>query len=220
VKVLWELIVKDLRLEGRRKDLLAAIFLFSLVMTIILSVAIPAHAIPEGPIGAFWVTVFFTSTFPFTRAFSREKDTGTLESLLLLPSDRGILFLSKVGSNFALFLFIVLVTGFFVVLLFNFPVTRELWQVFGLGLVAGLGIVIAGSFVGALTVHTRGREILLLVLLFPFLIPLFLAAVNASLVLYQAAESAPLKSWAMVFAFFDLFMFAVMYLLFEWVIVE
>jgi heme exporter protein B len=220
MRVLAELIIKDLRLEGRRKDLLTAVFLFSLVMTLILSIAIPSTLLPEGPIGAFWVTVLFTSTFPFTRAFSREKDTGTLESLLLLPADRGILFLSKVGSNFVLFAFILVVTGFFVVVLFNFPVTPELAYVLGLGLIAGLGIVVAGSFIGALTVHARGREILLFVLLFPFLIPLFLAAVNASLALYQAAETAPLKSWALVFAFFDLFMFAVMYLLFEWVIME
>lgn len=220
MRMVWELILKDLRLEGRRKDLVAAIFLFSLVLTIILSIAIPSQLLTEGPIGAFWVTVFFASTFPFTRAFSREKDTGTLEGLLLLPGDRGILFLSKIGSNFVLFLFILVITGSFVVIFFNFPVTRELFQVLGLGVIAGLGIVIAGSFVGALTVHARGREILLFVLLFPFLIPLFIAAVNASLVLYQAAESAPIKSWALVFAFFDLFMFVVMYLLFEWVIME
>lgn len=220
MKILWALVLKDLRLEGRRKDLLAAVFLFSLILTIILSISTPPQAVPEGPIGAFWVTVFFVSTFPFTRAFSREKDTGTLESLLLLPGDRGFLFLSKIASNLVLFLFIIVITGIFVVIFFNFPLSPELFQMLGLGVIAGLGIVIAGSFVGALTVHARGREILLFILLFPFLIPLFIAAVNASLVLYQAAQNAPIKSWTLVFAFFDIFMFAVMYLLFEWVIME
>ena len=56
--------------------------------------------------GLLWVVVLFTSLLGLNRSFSHEKENGCLESILLVPMDRSVIFLAKATANLV-FLLIV-----------------------------------------------------------------------------------------------------------------
>ena len=151
--------------------------------------------------GILWVAFAFAGTLAMNRTFVREKEQGGLEGLLLTPVSRDAIFLGKALVSF-LFMLIVeaaLLPVFAAMLGFSaFSFTLILTIV-----LATLGFATVGTLFSAIAVQTRSREIMLPVLFFPVVVPVIVAAVEASGGLIRGDASADLARWVPLLAVFD-----------------
>jgi len=221
LRTLRVLLIKDLLAEARGKEILTASIIFALLFLFLLYFALPISSSPiESTNGAFWVVVFFASTLAFSRSFAKERDTGSLETLLLAPVDRSLVFISKTLSNLIFVAVVIAVALPSFAIFYNFSFLPVLFPFLGIVATTTIGLVAAGTFMGALTMQSRAREMLLLLLLFPLLIPLFMGAVNATGELLQSGGNESATTWRWIFFFFDLFLPALMILLFDFLVEE
>ena len=109
------LLRKDLAQELHTKEMITSMGLYALLVLVVYGASL-AQAGSELDIqqmagGLLWVVVLFTSLLGLNRSFSHEKENGCLESILLVPMDRSVIFLAKATSNL-LFLLAVLLCEF------------------------------------------------------------------------------------------------------------
>ena len=222
---------KDLVIEVRGRDTLPPMLVFSLAVTLLLAFTLPDTSRPSTRIvlpagtasvadvlaGFIWVTVLFAGLVGFARSFEVERHEGAIDALLLVPLDRSGLFLAKAMTNLA---FIVAVE------LFLFPVFAVLFPIgLGAGVVAivllvDVGFVAIGTLFAALAAQTRSRELMLPVLAFPVLVPVFIAAVEltSDLFLGRPTRAVVSAGWFGILLAFDLIYVVVGALTFEFVI--
>jgi len=222
---------KDLVIEVRGRDTLPPMLVFSLAVTLLLAFTLPDTSRPSTRIvlpagtasvadvlaGFIWVTVLFAGLVGFARSFEVERHEGAIDALLLVPLDRSGLYLAKAMTNLA---FIVAVE------LFLFPVFAVLFPIgLGAGVVAivllvDVGFVAIGTLFAALAAQTRSRELMLPVLAFPVLVPVFISAVEltSDLFLGRPTRAVVGAGWFGILLAFDLIYVVVGALTFEFVI--
>ena len=194
---------KDILLEVRTRDIVVSVFVFALLVVVVFnfSLNVTARVVDELAPGILWVAFAFAGVLAMNRAFSVEKDKGTLEGLLLAPVSRDAIYLGKMLGTF---LFMVVVEA--VVL----PVFAAVlgFSGFSLGLVlaillATLGFATVGTLFSAVAVHTRSKEIMLPALFFPVVLPVIIAAVEASSDAIGSDSPIGITSWLGLIAVFD-----------------
>ncbi|HEX2864005.1 MAG TPA: heme exporter protein CcmB [Deinococcales bacterium] len=196
--------VKDWRVEGRAREVLAATLFFALLVLVILGFAFgpdPARLRAAGP-GILWVAISFASILAAGRAYAQEVEDGALETLLLYPVAHEWLYLGKLAGNLGLMLLLALVIAPVTAIVYDLPLGGH-WPAY-LGLVAlgTTGLSIVTTFHSALTVNLRARESLLPILVFPLVVPVVLGAVKATAALAGLAPLGDAASWANLLAVF------------------
>jgi heme exporter protein B len=163
-----------------------------------------ADALRHAAAGALWLAVLFAGVLAFNRSYQVELESGALDPLLLYPGARWAIFTGKLLANLVLvglMLVIVVVVG---IVLFQVRVPAAwptLLGVFGLG---ALGLVALGTFYGAMASRSRAREVLLPLLLFPMLVPVLLAAMQATRALLIGDPMREAGAWIRLLAAYDL----------------
>jgi heme exporter protein B len=71
-----------------------------------------------------------------------------------------------------------------------------------------------------MAVQTRTRDVLLPILLFPVIIPVFIAAVKASSGFLQGIEMAEIQPWLTLLVVYDVIFTAVAFMVFDYVVEE
>lgn len=177
-RVAW----KDLRIELRSKEIVYTMAFFGALIVVIYSFAFPLKpdlvraAVP----GMLWVAIAFAGTVGLGRAFDRERENDTMRALLLAPIPRLSVFLGKAISVAVLTLAVAVVCAPLLALLLDAPVFAEPGPII-LALVLGaIGFAIVGSVFAATLLKVRSRDVLLPVILYPILIPLFVAGTHAT----------------------------------------
>lgn len=197
--------LKDLRLHARDFRFLATLALFSLSLTLILSVAFgPLFRDPAKEASAtLWASLFFAGVLGLTRALDLESESGGGDALRLTGADPYSIFLGKMIANFlllwALYLLLLPVTAMFfdVSDLAMFPPGA------GIAALALLGYAAWGTLFAALARGIKARELLLSVLLFPTLIPLWIGAVKLTNSLWSGAGVEPVRDWFKIMVVVD-----------------
>jgi len=87
-------------------------------------------------------------------------------------------------------------------------------------ILGSLGYVVVGTLLSTMTVQTRTRDMLLPILLFPVVIPMFMAAVKASSGFLEGLDFQEIRIWINLLVAFDVIFTAVGFMLFEYVIEE
>ncbi|MBV8064870.1 MAG: heme exporter protein CcmB [Actinobacteria bacterium] len=167
---------KDLLLELRARDTLPAMLLFVVATFVVFHFALPAHSSQLAASGLLWVAIIFTALLGLGRAFVPEREQRTLDGLVLAPCDRSAIWLAKAIATFA-FLAAAEVVALPVFALFFHglhPATV------GAVALADVGICAVGTFLGAMAVATRARDLLLPLLFLPLAIPVVVGGVGAS----------------------------------------
>ncbi len=179
---LWAVAEKDLRVELRTRERIAAMGAFVVLTAILFNYAVDRTAVHPGEItaGLIWMTLILAGLLGVGRTFELEKEEGALEGLLVAPLPRDALYLGKVLSNTVLLgvtaLLALMVFAFF----FQVDLTRNPgWTLAFLGLGA-LGFAAVGTLFSGITAGTRMGETLLPVLLFPVLVPLVVFGVSGT----------------------------------------
>ena len=214
--ILW----KDILLEFRSKDIILSVAVFGLLVVIVFSFAlnVTPRLVTQLAPGILWVAFAFAGILAMNRAFVREKEQGGLEGLLLTPVSRDAIFLGKVLAIFIFMLVIefILLPVFAVMLgfsAFSFMVLLTI-------VLATLGFATVGTLFSAIEVQTRSREIMLPVLFFPIVLPVIIAAVEASTQAIGGDGGVGIGRWLPLIGVFDALFLVICPWVFSFVVEE
>ncbi len=216
------LIWKDLLVEARGRETILAGAVFALLVLVIFNFAFDLRVENVAAVapGVLWVTVTFAGVLSLGRAFARERDRRTLDGLLLAPIDRSALYLAKVATSVASMLVVEIVALPAFIALFNLVVNLPLLI---LGLVLGtVGLAGVGTLFAAIAAHTRAREVMLPLLLFPIQVPVILATVKSTgaAIRVPGLEAPDVGQWLGLLIAFDALFLGLSVLLFDYAIEE
>ena len=169
---------KDLLLELRARDTLPAMLLFVVAVFVVFHFSLPSSSSDLAANGLLWVAIVFTALLGLGRAFVPEREQRVFDGLVLAPSDRSAIWLAKSIATFA-FLALAEALALPVFALFFHGVDGT---TIAAVVLADVGICAVGTFVGAMAVVTRARELLLPLLFLPLAIPILIGGVGASVV--------------------------------------
>jgi len=148
------------------------------------------------------------------RAFQLELENQALDGLLLAPIHRASIYLGKLVANL-IFVATVEAVGLpLFALFFNVPILPVLGPLVGVLALATVGFVAVGTLFSAMTARTRFAELLLPVLLLPFMIPPLIWAVLATAALLAGRPLSELAGWLRLLAAFDIVFVTLAFLLF------
>jgi heme exporter protein B len=183
---------KDIRLELRARDTLPAMVLFIVATLVVFHFALPADASDDAAYGLLWVTALLG----LARAWIPEHEAGALDGLVLAPCDRSAIWLAKTIAAFV-FLGVAELVALPAFALFFAPLNAP---AVGGVVLASIGIAAVGSLVSAMAAASRGREVILPLLLLPLAIPLVIGGVGASISPHPAQYVGFLALYDAVFA--------------------
>ena len=212
---------KDLRVELRTFESVPAMTLFAVTTFVLFHFGLDRSSL-EGDLasGVLWVTLLFAAVLGQNRLFVAEEEQGGFDGFLLAPVDRTALFVAKAVALFAFLCVVELVAipAFGILLLGPSPweAVPELVLVV---LLANGGIAVVGTLVAGIAIRTRARDLIGPLLTLPLLVPVVLAASEATAPLLAAdgAEALPGR-WVAVLAIYDLLMGLVAYGVFDFLL--
>ena len=214
------IVQKDLAVELRTKEMLSSMFVFSLLVIVIFNFAFELRVenVREVAPGILWVTFTFAGMLGLSRSFVLEKDKGCLEGLLLCPVDRSAIYFGKMLGN-VIFMTVVeaIILPIFSVL-FNISLFQPLLLL--IVVLGTLGFAGVGTLFSAMAVHTRAREVMLPVLLFPVVVPAMIAAVKATGGILDGQAFSEIAHWVRLLAVFDVVFLAISFMAFDYVVEE
>ena len=215
------IVAKDVVAELRTREMLSSMFVFALLVILIFNFAFDLRAENQRTLapGVIWVAIAFAGMLGLSRSFIMEKDRGSMEGLLLTPVDRSAIFLGKMLGNvlFIAVVEIVILPIFMVLFNLSAAILPLLAGVMVMGTVGFAGV---GTLFSAMAVHTRAREVLLPILLFPVVIPVMLAAVKLTSAILDRLSFADVQNWFSLLVAFDLIFMALSFILFDYVMEE
>ena len=175
------LVFKDLRREWRSKEILTTTIAFALLLMLIFTFSFyqgdtsTAFIFP----GLLWVSIAFSGSLAVGRTFVDEKESGCLRALALIPGMSNSLYMAKFATNLIFLGAFELVLVPLLVLSFD-PELSSQWGLFSLSVLAGtLGFTALGTLMSAMLVHHRLREVMLPIIMYPLLIPLFIGGTKS-----------------------------------------
>jgi heme exporter protein B len=213
----WQIVLKDLRLELRSQSGLASLFVLGLLVLLIFEFATPEKPTPESAAAGLWLSFVFAGTLGAQRTFLIERDNLCIEGLKMAPIDPSSIFLAKMlgtlGTLTVLQVIVVPLTA-----MFSGIVPASPLGLAGVCLLGNLGFSALATLFASIAVGIRAREIILPLLIFPVLVPLVIASVKASAILLGSPGDAGV--WVNVLVAFDVVFTTAGWLLFGHVIRE
>ena len=211
---------KDLLLELRSKDLVVSIVVFGLLVVVVFNFALnntPGMSEELAP-GILWAAFAFSAILAMNRAFVRDQEQGGLEGLLISPVSRDAIFLGKALTSLIFMLLVeaVLLPVYAVMLDFS----ALSWYLILTIFLGTLGFAVVGTLFSAMAVQTRSREIMLPVLFFPVLLPVIIAAVEASTRAVGGETFIGLGRWLPLIGVFDAIFLVICPWVFSFVVEE
>ena len=211
---------KDLLLELRSKDLVVSIVVFGLVVVVVFNFALnnmPGRSEELAP-GILWSAFAFSAVLGMNRAFVRDQEQGGLEGLLISPISRDAIFLGKALTSLIFMLLVEAALLPVYAVMLDFSVLS--WSLMLTIFLGTLGFAVVGTLFSAIAVQTRSREIMLPVLFFPVLLPVIIAAVEASTRAVGGVTFIGLGRWLPLIVVFDALFLVICPWVFSFVVEE
>jgi heme exporter protein B len=213
---------KDLKVEWRTKTAFVSSLVFAVLVLAVLYFARDKTSVGDYDLapGALWVTFTFAGMLGLNRAFLLERENRALDGLRLTPTTPTALFLGKVAGNLVFLGVVELVSLPLFILFYDVPIWRQLPVLLGVVALATVGYVAVGTLLSAMVVRTRFSEVMLPVLLLPFLVPPIVSAVQLTWRILALRPLSEMTGWLSLLAAFDVIFFTLSLLLFEAILVE
>jgi heme exporter protein B len=211
---------KDLTAERRTKaNFNAVAFLAGLILLMFgFALGPDNEALRSVAGGVVWLTVLFSGVLSFNRSYEQELANGALQTLLLYPGDRRSIFLGKLLANLTFVLLVEAVLVPLAAFLYDIPIWNAILPLAVVLFLGTVGFVTLGTFYSAMASRLRAREVLLPLLLFPMLIPLLIAAVEATDAILAGDLMDASGGWLKVLVVFDIVFFVGALFAFEHII--
>jgi heme exporter protein B len=196
---------KDIRAELRSRTALISALVFAALVLVIFNFARDPTALSATDLApsALWVTFALASMVALNRAFTTERENGALDGLLVAPVSRESIFLGKLLANLAFVGTVELVTLPLFTLFFNVSLWTALPSILGVAALATIGFVAVGTIFSAMAVRTRFAELMLPVLLLPFMVPPLIGAVQVTTRLLAGRPLSEMLGWLRLLALYD-----------------
>lgn len=222
VSAAWLVLKKDWQLEWRTRARLTALIFFSLSTLLLFSFAMgpDTNALRAHAPGYLWLALFFASVLSLGESFRVESENQALLGLLLTPVEPRAIFLGKVFGNASLLFGLSLLLLPVSVALYDIDLSRAPLSLLTVLFLGSIGISAPGIVYSAISANARARDVMLPLLLFPVLVPLLLATVNATRFSLGPDPQEQLGSWLKLLTAFDLIYLSVGFLVFPKVVEE
>lgn len=173
---------KDLVSEMRSRETISSMFFFALIVILVFSFSfsMDQQTARELIAGIIWVAFAFTGIIGLGRSFSMELQNDCLEFLQMSPVSKGAVYLGKVVANLVFMLSVEIILFPMFVIFFNLDVIEEIHILLLIFFLATFSLSAVGTLFSALTVQIRAREVMLPILLLPLVVPVMIAAVEAT----------------------------------------
>jgi heme exporter protein B len=213
---------KDLTTERRTKaNFNAVVFLAGLILLLFgFALGPDADALRAAAAGVLWLTILFSGVLSFNRSYQLELENGALETLLLYPGSRKAIFLGKLFANLAFVLLVELLMVPLAAILYDIPLAGPLPGLVGVLILGTIGFVTLGTFYASMASRVRAREVLLPLLLFPMIVPVLLASVEATSAVLVGDPMGDAGAWVRLLIAFDAIFVVASLFAFEHVIDE
>jgi heme exporter protein CcmB len=204
--IAWLVMRKDLTIEVRSREIAYTTLFFavSCVLVFAFSFVRDGRALDDAAAGILWIAIAFAGTLALGRAFERERQSETLQALLLAPTDRPAIYTGKLLGLLILLGGVEIVLVPIVGLLFQAPIFARPMLLASLLAAGTVGFVAVGTLFAAMLVRSKSRDVLLPVLLYPVTIPVIIAGVRGTAALFQAEVDEPMALlWITMLVAFD-----------------
>lgn len=164
---------KDIKTEFRTMRTIFTMAVFSLMVMVAFWFAFDFYSPDLDPLVApiLWITFIFAGMFGLLSSFSREKDRGTLNGLMLCPMDRSAIYFGKIISNYFLILLVEIAAVILFALFFNFDYHGNIAPLLVVVLLGTFCYVVSGTLMSGIAVNSRSIEgVLLPILLIPIIL--------------------------------------------------
>ena len=222
------LVRKDLALLFRTKDTLVLIFVFSVLVVLIFSLAFgpifPQDPEDRGKLAAsvLWGAFAFAGIILLNKSFDIERANGALHGVRLTGVDPANLYLSKVLSNLILLAVLEAVitpVALQFVQALDTLTLEILMKLIGVLSIGALGFCAVGVTISGIATSTHGKESLLSVILLPLIFPVIMAGAKCTVALLTTGGIEG-NFWILMLVIYSFVFLASSYLLFEFVIEE
>lgn len=212
---------KDLRVELRTLETVPSMWLLAIVTYVIFHFGLDRDTLSgQLAAGVLTVTLLFAAMLAVNRLFVAEREQGGFDAFLLAPVDRTAMLIAKAA---ALFIFMVALE------LVAIPAFALLLDPPGLGhslpalllflLLADLAFAVIGTFVSAIAVQTRARDLIGPIIGLPLLIPALIATARGiGPLLTVHGPTLPRTEWLAVLALYDLVNALLAYAVFDFLL--
>jgi len=200
------LAARDIRAELRSRSAFTSALVFAALVLVVINFARdptrlgPADLAPS----ALWITIAFAAMTTLNRGFAIEKEHDALDLLRLAPVAREAVIAGKLLANLAFVFAVEAVTLPLFVLFFNRPVGHILAPLLLVMVLGTAGFVAVGTLFSAMAVRTRFAELMLPVLLLPFMLPPVVGAVQVTARLFADRPLSEVAGWLRLLAVYDI----------------
>ncbi len=198
---------KDWTIERRSREVAFSMLTFSLLATLVFALGfyVDDDKVRAYVPGILWVVVLFAGTLGLGRLFDSERESDCLGGLLLSPLEPRALYLGKLLVQLVFVGAMELCTLPVLFLFFDVFQLLDARSATWLTLVIVLGTIgfsIVGTLFAALLLDVRMREVLLPIVVYPLVTPVFIEGVSATRALLSDPR-ADVLDWVMLMAAFD-----------------
>lgn len=220
--IIWTLFRKDLRIEWRQRETLASVCVFGVLVVFLFYFAFGSSGEESLRLlpGVFWIAFAFAGILAFNRSFAAERQNACLDGLRLAPIDPGLIYIAKLIACFVFLAVAEAVIVFVAALWFDLSFVPSFKWFICILLLGTLGYVAVGVIFGAVAANTRMREVMLPVLQFPVIVPIFIAAIEATSGVLRGGPAAQFLSWVRLLIVFSVIFIVLSFMLFEYVLEE
>jgi heme exporter protein B len=213
---------KDLLLELRSRTSFLSAAMFAALLLVVFNFARDPTAVATLDLAPsiLWVTVAFAAVIAMNRGFTVERENHAFDGLLLAPVSREAVYWGKYLANLTFVLLIEAIVLPLLVLFFDLDLAPALPGLIATLLLATAGIVAVGTLFSAIVVRTRFAELILPVLLLPFMVPPLIFAVHATARLFAGRGLSEIAGGLRLIALYDVAFITLSVLLFSAVVDE
>ena len=217
LRAAWIIARKDLAVELRTRSAFLSVVVFALLGLVIFFFAwdpTAVAAIDLAP-GVLWVTFTFAAMIGLNRAFLLERENQAMDGIRLAPVSPQAVFFGKLAANLVFVGTVELVSLPLFILFYDVPIVRGLPALLGITAMATVAFVAVGTLLSSMVVRTRFAELMLPLLLLPFLVPPVVGAVQATARILADRPLSEVQGWLKLLAAFDIVFVTISTFLFE-----
>jgi heme exporter protein B len=194
---IWWIIHKDLVSEWRSRRAWPAMILLGIVVAVVFSVQIDLPSAYKGQIAAslLWITIFLAATLSLDRSFALECEDGCWQALLRYPVSPSSVYLAKLAVNVVWLAVLQCALIPLFAVLTDVPLLGRPWAMALVALLGNVGIASAGTLLGALAARVQKGANLTALLALPMVIPVVLAAAEATRIQAEGRIDAAWWDW-------------------------
>ena len=178
---------KDLRSELRNKEVMNAAVSFTVVVLLLFSFAFERMFdtdVREMSGGLLWIVYLFAGILVLNRSFAREAAGDCLDALVAAPVSGGSIFLGKALANSILLLVLECISLPIFGIFYDVDWTSALGRLLPVFVLGTWGLTVVGTIFSALTANNRLRELMLPLLVFPITLPVLMACVELTSLIF------------------------------------